>query len=110
MDIAPIIIALIAAIPGSYAFIAGLKKDRVDAARLALEITDRLDKKVQSLEAKVTELQELIKTKDARIEEQDHCIVKLEARVDELETENEVLRLRLDVVEGSRRPKPKTGG
>lgn len=109
MDLTPIIVATIMAIPGIILFFSQARKDRIDTARMAMEMAEKLDKKVKELEDEISELRKTNKAKDERIEEQDGCIVKLESRVDELETENQVLRTRLDAVEKSRRTK-QTGG
>lgn len=109
-QIAPIVIAIIAALPGLFAIIAQLRKEKTDSVKVAqdaaVQIIEPLRQEVKRLqdeikelqaqtdtqEKQITELQSLLREKDAQLAEKD-------ARINELECEVADLRLRLEVVE-----------
>lgn len=130
MDISvviPIIVALIAAAPGIYLFIAQLKKDEVDATKIAQEAAisiikplrdeiDRLrshiaelEKNLENKENRIIELEAMcsrvsimektISDKEARILELERLVSDRECKIAELHAEVEILRGRLEVVE-----------
>lgn len=133
LDTTAIIIATIAVIPGLYAAISTLKKDRLDVGKLALQMCEQLDQKVKDLEKQIQEseviiaaLQEnnlelkneigLVKLENATLkgeldkvklenEELKKEVAQLRTENVELKEENQDLRDRLDVVE-QRRSKP----
>ena len=111
-QIVPIIIAIIAAIPGVFALVSESRKTRIDAVRVAqdaaIEIINPLREEIKALRARVSELESLVKAKDERISELERNLAQRnidiserDSRIDDLETEVTDLRLRLEIVEKS---------
>jgi uncharacterized protein (DUF3084 family) len=109
-QIVPIVIAVIAAVPGIFALVSESRKVKIDAQKVAqdaaVEIINPLREEMKSLRARVSELETLLKAKDARIDELERCLIQRnrdiadrDIRIDDLETEVADLRIRLDVVE-----------
>lgn len=109
-QIIPIIIAVIAAIPGVFALISESRKTKIDAQKVAqeaaVEIINPLREEMKTLRIRIGELETLVKAKDERITELERCLVQRnhdiserDMRIDDLETEVADLRLRLEAVE-----------
>ena len=109
-QITPIIIALIAATPGIFAFISQLRKEKVDSVKVAqdamLSVITPMKDELARLRLRVTELETLVSAKDGRIAELERMIDERTQevndrnhRIDDLETEINDLRSRLEVVE-----------
>lgn len=119
----PIIVAFIMALPGLYVFIQNLRRDRIDSAKLALDIAGKLDEKVKSCEIEINNLKGLIVVKDLKISElnntlllRDEEIIKLKREISNLhlsiiQLENKVkdLNTRVEILEtirqGIKKPK-----
>ena len=94
-----IVSAVIAAISALAAIVSQYKKDRIDAANLALDLVEKLEKRVMVLEAenqakdaRIDELEKITKEQDEKITDQDKKITCLEE-------ENQELRDRLEIYE-----------
>jgi uncharacterized protein (DUF3084 family) len=109
-QIIPIIIAVVAALPGIFALISESRKVKIDAQKVAqeaaIEIINPLREEMKTLRVRVSELETLVIAKDVRITELERCLVQREhdiadrdVRIDDLETEVADLRMRLDAVE-----------
>jgi uncharacterized protein (DUF3084 family) len=109
-QIIPIVIAVIAAVPGVFALISESRKVKVDAQKVAqeaaVEIINPLREEMKSLRLRVAELETLVRAKDERITELERCLVQRnhdiadrDMRIDDLETEVADLRTRLEAVE-----------
>jgi len=113
-QIVPIIIAIIAASPGIFAFISQLRKEKVDSVKVAqdamLSVITPMKDELARLRTRVTELEALVAAKDTKIEELEKLVdrrnLEIEERnrrIDDLETEVNDLRSRLEVVEKRKR-------
>lgn len=113
-QIIPIIIAIIAASPGIFAFVSQLRKEKVDSVKVAqdamLSVILPMKDEISRLQTKISELETKVKEKDDKIDELEKLVDKrnLEIeernrRIDDLETEVNNLRSRLEIVEKRKR-------
>ena len=109
-QVVTIIIAIVAASPGLWAFVAEMRKSKVDAVKVAqdaaIAIIIPLRDEIARLRTRVTDLEATLDKKDTLIDDlekllrkRDKDINERDQRIDDLEAEVISLRLRLDAVE-----------
>jgi len=88
-QLAPILIAVVAAIPGTLAFLAQRKKDDNEMAKAvqeaAIALVKPLQSEVERLGKKVLDMEALLLQKDARIAELQTAVTDRDHRIDEME-------------------------
>lgn len=117
MDYTAIIIAFLASLPGIYAIIAQMRKDRnedkkvkIDAVEVAQKsvavLLDPLNQRIDELEnlgkackARISEVETMLSAKDARILELEGIISKKDKKISEMQAEINELRTRITVLE-----------
>lgn len=101
-QIAPILIALVAAIPGILAFLSQRHKDDNEMAQAvqeaAISLVKPLREEVERLTNKVRDMEILLGQKDARIAELEIAVTERDRLVDELRTEVAKQRKEIDVL------------
>jgi chromosome segregation ATPase len=133
-DIIPIIIAIVASIPGILAFFSAMKGAKNDSVRVAQESAiaiieplrtevDRLHKCIEELEKdkaekearivelesmcwKVAALEKILSEKESRIQELERLVAEKDTKIRVLQDEIDNLTERVEVVEKRRRPLP----
>lgn len=86
---APILIALVAAIPGTLAFLAQRKRDDNEMSKAvqeaALSLVKPLREEVDRLRKQVSDMEALLAQKEARIAELQTAVTDRDHRIDEME-------------------------
>ncbi len=117
MDYTPIIIAVVASLPGIFAIISQIRRDRNDAKKLDVDVTDvaqksvtillePLNRRIDELETmgaecklKIVAFEQIVEHKDVRIRELETIVAEKDLRIVEMQREIDELRERVSVLE-----------
>jgi len=117
MDYTPIIIAVIASLPGIFAIISQVRRDRNDTKKISVEAIDVAQKSVtvllEPLNRRIDELEtmgaecklriiafeQIVEHKDVRIRELETIVAGKDRRIAEMQKEIDELRERVSILE-----------
>ena len=117
MDYTPIIIAVIASLPGIFAIVSQVRRDKNDTKKLNIDVTDvaqksvtvllePLNRRIDELEAmgaecklKIVAFEQIVEQKNTRIHELETIVAGKDRRIAEMQREIDELRERVNILE-----------